>query len=327
MFFYFRRIKVKGIENIPENQPVLLLSNHQNALLDALLIATSIKGYAHYLTRASVFNSRFVSSILKGLQLLPVYRIRDGYTNLTNNNAIFQRATDLLEANETVTIFPEGSHNLARRVRPLSKGFTRIVFSVLNKNPESELKLVPIGVNYNSPKTCPDSAAIYFGTPIKAKTYLCDNKHESVVNLKTDVHSAISRLTTHIPLENYEETLSKLNSINVDFLDPKGTNAFISSHFEDCKPKDKKNFNGLRSILKYLLILNLLIPYAVWKLLVQPRIIEHEFTSTFRFAIAATLVPIYLLMAGVILTAVFSFKVAILFVVGILALALAAIKL
>ncbi len=326
LFFYFKRVVVSGVKNIPKDKPVLLLSNHQNALLDALLIATSIKDYGHYLARAGVFKKALVSKLLQSLQLIPVYRIRDGYSNLTNNNEIFETAANLLNENKTVTIFPEGSHNLARRLRPLSKGFTRIVFNVLDKNPESELLLIPIGVNFTNAKACPDSAAIYFGKPIVAKQYLKDDKHKAVVNLKNDVHKAISQLTTHIPEENYDEVLAKLESLNVDFLNPQSVNNCITSNFETCKSKPKSKGNWLRVGLKYLLILNLLLPYAIWKLVAQPKINEIEFASTFRFAIAVTLVPIYLLIAGMMLTIIFSFKVALAYLVGVLVLALMAIK-
>ena len=326
LFFYFKSVKVTGLNNIPENKPVLLLSNHQNALLDALLIATSIKGYAHYLARAGVFKKTFVSKLLRSFQLIPVFRIRDGYSNLTNNNEIFDKASNLLNANETVTIFPEGSHNLARRVRPLSKGFTRIIFNVLDKNPDGDLQLVPIGVNFTNAKACPDSAAIYFGKPIAAKHYLKDDKHQAIVNLKEGIHNGIAKLTTHIPKENYDDTLSRLESLNVDFLNPKAVNSCITNDFKNCKSKPKSKLNWLQQGLKYLLILNLLLPYLVWKFVAQPKIKEIEFTSTFRFAIAVTLVPIYLLLVGVTLTVVFGFKVALTYVVGVLLLALVTIK-
>lgn len=318
---------MRGLENIPKGKPVLLLSNHQNALLDALLIATSIKGYAHYLTRAGVFKKAFVSKLLQSIQMIPVYRIRDGYGNLTNNNAIFDTAAELLNNNKVVTIFPEGSHNLARRVRPLSKGFTRIIFNVLDKNPDSDLQLVPIGLNFKNAKNCPDSAAIYFGKPLEAKVYLSENKNDSIVKIKKDIHDAMLKLTTHIPVEDYDKTVAKLEQMSVDFLNPESVNSCMTSNFEACETRPKPQLNWLRSGFKYLLILNLLVPYAVWKLVAQPKINEVEFTATFRFAIAITLVPIYLMSIGLILASIFSFKIALIYVVSVLLLALLAVKL
>lgn len=326
LFFYFKKIVVSGIENIPKNKPVLLLSNHQNALLDALLIATSIKGYAHYLTRAGVFKNSFVSGLLRRIQLIPVYRIRDGYGNLINNNEIFETAADLLNNGNVVTIFPEGSHDLVRRVRPLSKGFTRIVFKVLDHDPESDLQLLPIGVNFTDAKVCPDSTAIYFGKSIAAMKYKKDDRNKAVVELKREMHQAISQLTTHIPEDRYDRTLAELNSINVNFLNPIAVNKCIETRFKSCEAKPKSRMNWLREVLQFLLKLNLWLPYGVWKLVVQPKIQEVEFTSTFRFAIAITLVPFFLIGIALLLTIAFSYKIALLYIIGTLLLALLTIK-
>jgi 1-acyl-sn-glycerol-3-phosphate acyltransferase len=78
LFFYLKKIKIIDGHFIPINKPVLLLPNHQNALLDALLIATQTKRSAYFLTRAGAFNKPIVASILKSLNMLPVYRIRVG---------------------------------------------------------------------------------------------------------------------------------------------------------------------------------------------------------------------------------------------------------
>jgi len=326
LFFYFKKIVVVGIENIPRDKPVLLLSNHQNALLDALLIATSIKGFAHYLTRASVFKNSFVSMLLRRIQLIPVYRIRDGYGNLVNNNEIFKTAVDLLNERGRVTIFPEGSHNLVRRVRPLSKGFTRIVYNALDRNPESDLQLIPVGVNFNDAKECPDSAAIFFGNPITATKYKRDDRNEAVVELKNDIHEAISQLTTHISENGYEETVATLKSMNVNFLDPKAVNKCIANNFKSCESKSKSRTKWLRKALQFLLKLNQWLPYGIWKLVIQPKIQEVEFTSTFRFAIAITLVPLFLIIMAIILTITLSFDIALLYVISSLLLGLITIK-
>ena len=327
MFFYFKRVKVYGIENIPKNKPVLILGNHRNALLDALLVACYSNRFNHFLTRAGVFKKETISKFLKSLQMLPVYRIRDGWGNLTNNNAIFEKCTELLHNNKTVVIFPEGGHNLVRRVRPLSKGFTRIVFDSLEKYPELNLQLVPIGLNFQKTLGCPDRASIIYGKPIAAKQFVSKKRNESVVNLKTKIQAEMAKLTTDIPKENYDKILEKLDGLNVDYLNPDEVNKCIDNNFEDCKVRKSSKLNWLRSILKYLLIINLIFPYLVWKKVAQPKINELEFTATFRFAIALTLVPIYLIIVCLVLGSVFNFTIALWYLVFSLVLALFAVKL
>jgi 1-acyl-sn-glycerol-3-phosphate acyltransferase len=326
MFFYFRKLKVHGIENVPKDKPVLFLANHQNALLDALLIAGKCGRFSYFLTRAAVFKKKFVSKILKSLQMLPVYRVRDGWSTIANNNAIFETCSELLFYKEAVVIFPEGSHNLVRRVRPLSKGFTRIVFDTLEKYPNLDLQLVPVGLNFIEATSFPDSTAIFFGKPIIANDFANSKRAEGVVQLKQEVHARIAELTTHISENNYDETLKQLLERKVDLLNPKKTNKCIRTDFNKCESEPELNINGLRVFLKYILILNLFLPYFIWRFLVKPKIEEPEFISTFRFALALTLVPLYLIIMSSILIVFFGGAAGLTFLVGSLVLALVAVK-
>lgn len=327
MFFYFRRIKIYNIENVSKNKPVLLLSNHQNALLDALLIATKCGRFSYFLTRAAVFKKSFVSKILKSLQMLPVYRIRDGWSTITNNNAIFETCSELLNKGEAIVIFPEGSHNLKRTVRPLSKGFTRIVFDTLEKYPETDLQLIPVGLNFENAEKFPDSTSIFFGEPIDAKDFSFEDKKQNVVHLKTKIQSEISKLTTHIPQDNYDNILTKLNEVHVDFLNPVAVNNCIANSFKSCETNQKPKLKGIRLFFKILLILNILIPFLIWKFVIKPKIDEVEFVSTFRFTVAITLVPFYLLVVVLLLGSSFGYQIAVLYLFSVLIISLLAVKL
>ena len=327
MFFYFKKVHVYNVNNVPKNKAVLLLGNHQNALLDALLIATKCGRFSYFLTRAAVFKKPFVSKVLKSLQMLPVYRIRDGWSNLSNNNAIFETCTKVLSQKEAVVIFPEGSHNLARRVRPLSKGFTRIVFDTLETYPELDIQMVPVGLNFVNATRFPDSAAMYFGAPISAKDYRSKNRNDDVVHLKERIKSELSELTTNIPEENYEDILQKLDILNVDYLKPKDVNHCIQSNFENCATNPKKRSIPIKSFFKLLLIINIFIPYLIWKYLVKPKIEEPEFIATFRFAVALTLVPIFIGISVVVITLLTSLTVGLIYLTSVLLIALLAVKL
>jgi len=301
LFFYFRKILVYNTENVPKDQPVLFLSNHQNALLDALLIATKCGRFVYFLTRASVFKRSLVDSLLRSLQMLPVYRIRDGWTNISKNSPVFETCSELLHKNDGVVIFPEGSHSLNRTVRPLSKGFTRIIYETLQKYPLTNLQLVPVGVNFINAKEFGDSTSIYFGEPLNAKDYLPDFSNESVVELKEVIFQKITELTTHIPAESYDEVISELNKLDVDYLDPVAVNDCLASGTKNFKTVKPRTLFWFKPVLKILLKFLLIGPYLIWRGLIKPKIDEEEFISTFRFAVALTLVPLWLIALGIFL--------------------------
>ncbi|MDO6622292.1 lysophospholipid acyltransferase family protein [Oceanihabitans sp. 1_MG-2023] len=326
LFCYYKQFKVHNVERVPKNKPVLFLANHQNALIDPLLIATKSGRFCYFLTRASVFNKPLISKFLRSLQLLPVYRIRDGWSSITNNNSIFSTCTEVLNQNKAVVIFPEGNHHINRSVRPLSKGFTRIVFETLEKYPETDLQIIPVGINYNKADDFVDSTSVFFGKPIAAKKYLSTNKNKAINTLKEDVYQAICKLTTHIPSENYAETIAKLEEVPVNFLNPEAVNNCISSNFETCQKHEKSKTNYLKIVLKYVLLANFLPPFLVWKYYAKPKIKEIEFVATFRFALYITLFPLWFFILVSIVSVLFGWQVTALYGIVISALALFYVK-
>ncbi len=327
LFFYFKEIHVVNIERVPKDKPLLILCNHQNALLDALLIATKCRRFSYFLTRAAVFKKPYVSKLLYSLRMLPVYRIRDGWKTIANNNAIFSGCSELLKGGQAVTIFPEGSHHVNRTVRPFSKGFTRIVFDALEKYPDMDLQLIPVGLNFVKAEAFPDSVSIHFGEPLIAKDFISDSKTNNVKNLKSKLHFEISKLTTHISPANYSEDLRALERFNMNFLYPQEVNNCIANNFCDYKGKQKPKKQGARLFQKGILILNFLLPYLIWRFFVKPKIDEIEFISTFRFAMAIILGPLYVLILIFVLATLFSVKAALVYAIYILVTTLITTKL
>lgn len=333
LFFYFKKIRVVNVNNVSKSEAVLFLANHQNALLDALLIATQSRRFSYFLTRASVFNNALVSKILKSLLMLPVYRVRDGWGNLTKNNSVFSMSAKLLFQQKAIVIFPEGSHHLNRTVRPLSKGFTRLVFETLERYPKTKLQLVTVGLNYKNAKKFGDSVLINYGSPLEVNHEILENKNKAVIYLKGFVFNKLCALTTHIQTEDYKNTLQKLEYLDVDFLNPEAVNQCIYTNFKNCKAKTQKKTVlkavtlCLKKLSKIVLIINLFVPYFIWKKVFEPKIKEVEFVSTFRFAIAITLVPIFMLLIMVFLALYYSLLFAILYFINVLIIALLAVKL
>ena len=75
-------------------------------------------------------------------------------------------------------------------------------------------------------------------------------------------------MTTHISIDTYEDTLKKLNFLNVNYLNPERVNKCIENNFNDCEEKSRTNLMGYAIFLKGLLILNVLPPYIIWKYVV-----------------------------------------------------------
>lgn len=312
---------------VPKTGPLVILSNHNNALMDALLIATRAGRFSYFLTRASVFKNPKVKSFLKSLNMLPVYRVRDGWSSIQQNNAIFEFCRELLHNCKVVALFPEGNHNIKRTVRPLSKGFTRIIFETLDTYPDTNLKIIPIGINYEQADAFADSVSMVIGNPLQAKTFVSDNRNQDILNLKETVSETIKTLTTHIPFEGYDMHLEKLQQLEVDYLNPKAVNRCIQSNYTDCSFKPIKKPKTAKQVFKIFMLLALFVPILVWRYVVKPKIKEIEFVATFRFAIAITLIPIWIVIVALILGFLLGAKAALVYVLFTLVSSLLAVKL
>jgi 1-acyl-sn-glycerol-3-phosphate acyltransferase len=109
--FFFRRVVIAGAHRVPKNRPVIIVANHQNALLDPVVLCVSTTSQLHWLTRADVFKQPLVNRFLRRINMLPVYRERDRVANLHDrNNEIFQQCYTRLKDNAVIGIFPEGTH-------------------------------------------------------------------------------------------------------------------------------------------------------------------------------------------------------------------------
>lgn len=305
LHLYYGKIKISGLENIPKNEPVLFLPNHQGALMDVLLIVTDCNRKPFFLTRSDVFKRPALKKFFSFLRMLPIYRIRDGRESLKKNQAVFDRCARLFQEKHALVIFPEANHNLKRRVRPLSKGFTRILFSTLKKMPESEIHIVPVGMNYRSNYGFPDKVAVYYGQPISAKSMFEKRNQNAVNSLKDAVSDSLKTLTTHIEdEESYDTTIQKLDALQVDYLNPKETNAAIQNggtlHGEKTHAPNPK---VLQAVFKGIFIALNFPVVMLWRAGIKPKVWEPEFMGTLRFGFALLVYPIYYLIVFAIFAA------------------------
>lgn len=274
---YFHKIKVIGKENIPKEKPIILVCNHQNALIDPLLLATHTRLNPYFLTRASVFKNSFAAKMLNYIRMLPVYRVRDGISTMHQNQNTFDQTYEVLFKNGTVIIFAEGSHSHVRNVRPLMKGFTRMAFGLKEKYPNCEPVILPVGIDYSAHMRSGSRVLISFGKPIPV-----DMPNSQSGKLTKSVEYALKNLTVDIPDEGYEKVIQTLLENNIDIISKKEVDEFLETgKVSNPVPQISGLSNKLMKIFHFPL-------YWLW-LLKKPSVKDHVFSSTWKFLIGLTL--------------------------------------
>jgi hypothetical protein len=278
-------------------------------LIDPILIATMPPKIMHFLTRASAFKNPIANFLLRSIKMLPIYRIRDGLDSISKNQEIFETCFEIFNQNESILIFPEGNHGFPRRVRILSKGFTRIAFGFLDKYPEKELWIVPIGLNYSDILKPFEKVTIIYGKPILVNAYYNPNElNASIDNLKAKVFTDFTELTTHIEsVDLHDKIVNKLKSEGNDFMDPTATNKRVKelekSDF-DITAKAKKPKTILQKIVFGLFNVNTIFPILIWQK-VKKSVKDIVMLSTYRFGFSLGLIPLFYLLQAFIVTAIF----------------------
>ncbi len=311
LHFFAKKVKIKGKENVPKKGAVLFAINHPNALMDPLFVTANNPRENHFLVRADVFKKPLIKKALASLNLMPIYRIRDGIKQLTHNEAIFNACFDILHNKETLIIFPQGGHSRERTIPSLSKGFTRIVFGALDKYKELDVAVIPVGVTYQNSSVYPTKVAVHFGNPIDARTIFDnDKKQEAITMLKSQVSEQLKKLTVHIPKdENYSENLQKLNDANVDFTEVEKINEYITTN--QYPSKRKKTINYFKP-LYWCIIFNSIIPFVIWKN-TKKKIKDIEFVDTLKYGFNVVLFPFFYSVQSFVVAHFFGTKTGIMY--------------
>lgn len=221
---FYRRVIVFGRENINPDHHLIFAPNHQNALMDALAVLFTHKGQPVFLARADIFRKKPIAAILYFFKILPVYRIRDGYSSLKGNDEIFTKTIDVLKNKNGLVILPEGDHAGFRRLRQLKKGICRVAFQSDEETGFTlNIKLIPVGLEFSNYSRFRQVLTVVYGKPVEVSEFydLYKKSPEIALNeLRSRLSDEMKSNMVHIESEEDYEALDELRSmINGKFSD------------------------------------------------------------------------------------------------------------
>jgi 1-acyl-sn-glycerol-3-phosphate acyltransferase len=142
------RLRVQGLENIPNQGPAIILPKHQY-WTDIPIVSLTSRRQLNYVAKGELFRIPFVRTFLSLLGGIPVNRERT-----TKTTGSFRYILHLLKGKEYVVIFPEGTYYPGE----VGKGKSRLIQMILNwQGPrgtnstgtmEDHIPFVPMGIHY-----------------------------------------------------------------------------------------------------------------------------------------------------------------------------------
>lgn len=200
----YRKIEVRGEENLPTDGPVILAANHCNTLMDALVVLRAYKGSTVFGARADMFNNKLIAKIMFFLRILPMVRQRDGLRNVLKNVETQDTIVATLENDVRFCMFPEGRHRPEKSLLPLGKGIFRAALAANAKfGDKKPVYIVPVGIEYGDFFRYRSTSLVTYGKPLNVTEFVkslnVENEAQMMEPLRRELASRMSELFTYIP--------------------------------------------------------------------------------------------------------------------------------
>ncbi|MBC7911014.1 MAG: 1-acyl-sn-glycerol-3-phosphate acyltransferase [Pyrinomonadaceae bacterium] len=220
---FFRRIETSREEIVPMNGPVIFVLNHPNGLIDPAFVFCSLPRRVSFLAKSTLFRIPVISSLLRTMEALPLYRRVDAGEDMTLNRRTFDACHELLRQGRCIALFPEGLSHSATQLMPIKTGAARIALGAISvradedKAEELNLKIVPVGLYYTSKTSFRSEALIRFGDYIEVQPVDLDEQNEppreAVRLLSKRIETALRAVTLNVESDEALEEVLKVEQL------------------------------------------------------------------------------------------------------------------
>lgn len=120
---FAHRLHTKGLDNIPDKGPVIVVANHVS-YVDALVISAACRRPIQFVMDHNIFRTPGMAWVFRQMKAIPIASAKE---NPEMMERAFQRVKAALAEGEVVCIFPEGKLAKDGEMGPFRPGIERIV--------------------------------------------------------------------------------------------------------------------------------------------------------------------------------------------------------
>jgi glycerol-3-phosphate O-acyltransferase/dihydroxyacetone phosphate acyltransferase len=170
---FYPHIRIHGADRLSLHGPTLLVSNHPNTLMDALIIASLVNRQVYFLANAGMFRYRFTRWFFSKTWSIPIKRSTDDTgKQVINNEDSFAMCYQHLAGGGNLFIAVEGRSMQLRRLHPLRTGAARIALETEKQHDyRLGIHILPIGLNYQRPRRSGAGLVVEAGQPLRVSDW------------------------------------------------------------------------------------------------------------------------------------------------------------
>ncbi len=127
------KIEIQGLENIPKNEPVIFISNHQS-MMDIKLSLACIPTNISFISKDTIFRVPILGAYMKVSGHIPIQRGEDRKAYETLLTAVKK-----LTAKKSLVVFPEGTRSEDGQLGAFKRGISLIIL-------KSGKRVVPMAI-------------------------------------------------------------------------------------------------------------------------------------------------------------------------------------
>lgn len=221
MSLFYRRVEVVGMEHIPASGPIILAANHQNALVDPMLLLAAVPRRLVPVAKAPLFAHPLIGPFLRLVKTIPVHRPQDEGSDPARNREMFGAAIATLRKGGAILIFPEGLSQSEPALMPLRTGAARMLLSAeTGEGGGLGVELLPVGLVFHEPGSfrtgwalvlvgeaipTDEDIALYRTSPLEAVRRLTDRLAEALRQLMVEANDRETLRLLHVVESLWEE--------------------------------------------------------------------------------------------------------------------------
>jgi len=148
-------VKIEGLDNVPKNEALVIVSNHQGAA-DIMILLAYLPAYFRFVIKKELFKIPFFGWYLR----------KAGYVSVERGagekaHRMFSEAEAVLKSGDNILIFPEGTRSRTGELQPFKRGSLLLAF-------RAKVRVLPVAIQ-GSFNILPPKSIFYNIVPVKVK--------------------------------------------------------------------------------------------------------------------------------------------------------------